>query len=119
MKIVYNIEFMIKQNVYTTNDRMLPNLSGDIKEYKDFSLPQQMTPVSFSELYISGLIKTERGKRNIERIHEELDMLGDGYQQSQQFITDSPGCLKQILKREFVLVGLVETDFTCPFGKPV
>ncbi|MBF0204310.1 MAG: transposase [Desulfamplus sp.] len=40
-------------------------------------------------MYISGLIKTERGKRNMERLHEELDMDGDGYQRIQQFITDS------------------------------
>ena len=42
-----------------------------------------------SEMYISGLLKTEHSKRNIERLNEELDMKGDGYQQLQQFITDS------------------------------
>lgn len=40
--------------------------------------------------YITGLLKTEATKRNLERINEELEMSGDGYQRLQQFITDAP-----------------------------
>ena len=45
-----------------------------------------------AEVYLSGLMKTERGKGNIERMLEEVEVAGegDGYQQVQQFITDSP-----------------------------
>ena len=75
---------------YNIIDRMLSNLIGHIREYKDFFITATEDSSELSELYISGLIKTERGKRNMERMHEELDMQGDGYQQIQQFITDSP-----------------------------
>jgi SRSO17 transposase len=45
-----------------------------------------------AERYISGLLHTERGKGNIERMQEEveIDGGGDGYQQVQHFISDSP-----------------------------
>jgi SRSO17 transposase len=83
---------MMKNNdeLHESIDNMLSNLSGHIREYKDFFISATEDSSDLSELYISGLIKTERGKRNMERMHEELDMLGDGYQQIQQFITDSP-----------------------------
>ncbi|MCP4152105.1 MAG: transposase, partial [bacterium] len=48
-------------------------------------------------LYISGLLKTEHSRRNIERLHEELDMDGDGYQQLQNFITDSPWDSRKVI----------------------
>lgn len=38
--------------------------------------------------YIAGLIKAERGKRNMERMAEELP--NPNYQATQQFVTDSP-----------------------------
>jgi hypothetical protein len=39
--------------------------------------------------YIRGLFKTEAGKRNMERMNEELELSGAGYQGIQQIITDS------------------------------
>lgn len=47
---------------------------------------------ALAEVYISGLLHTERGKGNIERVVEEVEVdgEGEGYQQVQQFITDSP-----------------------------
>ncbi len=68
---------------------MLSNLSDYIKEYRNTFFRSTKDFGELSELYISGLIKTERGKRNMERLHEEVDMEGDGYQRIQQFITDS------------------------------
>ncbi|MBK1707400.1 transposase, partial [Halochromatium glycolicum] len=43
-----------------------------------------------SEAYIRGLFKTEASWRNMERMNEELEMSGDGYQRLQQFISDAP-----------------------------
>lgn len=47
---------------------------------------------ALAECYISGLLQTEWGKGNIERMLEEveIDDEGDSYQQGQQFLTDSP-----------------------------
>lgn len=83
---------MMKNNdeLHKSVDNMASNLSGHIREYKDFFISSTDDSSELSELYISGLIKTERGKRNMERMHEELEMSGNGYQQLQQFITDSP-----------------------------
>jgi len=83
---------MIKENNGlndTAIKSMVSNLSGHIGEYRNSFCTSTNDSGHLSELYISGLIKTERGKRNMERLHEELDMDGDGYQQIQQFITDS------------------------------
>jgi SRSO17 transposase len=45
-----------------------------------------------AEVYLSGSMKTERGKRNIERVLEEVavDGEGDGDQQVHHVLTDSP-----------------------------
>ena len=76
--------------IYSDLDNTVINLSGYLQEYKDCFRTETRDMSELSELYISGLLKTEHGKRNIERLHEELDMDGDGYQQIQNFITDSP-----------------------------
>lgn len=47
--------------------------------------------------YIAGLIKTEAGKRNMERINEEIEMAGGSYQRIQQFITDSPWSARDVI----------------------
>lgn len=69
--------------------RMLWNLSFHIREYRNLFFRTTKDSGELCELYISGLLKTEHGRRNMERLHEELDMKGDGYQRIQQFITDS------------------------------
>ena len=79
-----------KNIIYPALDNMVGNLSDYLQEYKDFFRTATKDTSELSELYISGLLKTEHGRRNIERMYEELDMDGDGYQQIQNFITDSP-----------------------------
>ena len=72
---------MIKENNGlndTAIKSMVSNLSGHIGEYRNSFCTSTNDSGHLSELYISGLIKTERGKRNMERLHEELDMDGDG-----------------------------------------
>ena len=75
---------------YNELDNLVVNLSDYLDEYEDCFRTQTQNNSELSEYYISGLLKTEHGRRNIERLHEELDMDGDGYQQLQNFITDSP-----------------------------
>ena len=76
--------------IYPAIDNMVVNLSDYLQEYKDCFRTKTQDMSELSELYISGLLKTEHGRRNIERLHEELNMDGDGYQLIQNFITDSP-----------------------------
>ncbi len=76
---------------------MVDNLSEHLSEYQSYFRTETNYATKLPELYISGLLTTERGKRNIERIHEEIDMEGDGYQQLQQFITDSPWDARQLI----------------------
>ena len=56
---------------------------------------------ALAERYISGLLHTERGKGNIERMLEEVDVddEGDSYQQVQHFITDSPWDAIEVMKK--------------------
>lgn len=75
---------------YNELDNLVVNLSDYLDGYEDCFRTQTQNNSELSEYYISGLLKTEHGRRNIERLHEELDMDGDGYQQLQNFITDSP-----------------------------
>ncbi|MBF0413770.1 MAG: transposase, partial [Desulfamplus sp.] len=78
---------------------ILSNLSGHIGEYKNSFCTSTSDSGRLPEFYIEGLIKTERGKRNMERLHEELDMDGDGYQQIQQFITNSTWDASGLIRR--------------------
>jgi len=68
--------------------RMLSNLSDYIKEYRNTFFRSTKDFGELSELYISGLIKTERGKRNMERLDEDL-IWKEMVIAVQQFITDS------------------------------
>lgn len=47
-------------------------------------------------LYIQGLFQTERNKRNIERMSEETE---SGYQNQQQFISDSPWSSDELMAK--------------------
>ena len=64
-------------------------LSFHIEEYYRCFPVETSNSRALCEAYIQGLLKTEAGKRNMERINEELALSGDGYQRIQQFITDS------------------------------
>jgi SRSO17 transposase len=54
-----------------------------------------------AEQYISGLLHTERGKGNIERMLEEVEIDGEGdsYQQVQQFVSDSPWDALEVMEK--------------------
>ena len=65
------------------------NLSFHIEEYHHYFRNETFDGHELGEAYIRGLFKTEAGKRNIERMNEELELSGDGYQRVQQFIADS------------------------------
>ena len=70
--------------------RMVNHLTGHLEDYRDHFHNETSDGHELCRSYITGLLKTESGKRNIERINEEIEMPGDSYQQLQQFITDSP-----------------------------
>lgn len=70
---------------------MVDNLSVYIEDYHEYFQNETSDGHELSRAYIMGLIKTEAGKRNIERINEEINLSGDNpYQRIQHFITDSP-----------------------------
>ena len=68
----------------------LNHLSNHLKDYHECFRNETFDSFELCRSYINGLFKTESGKRNIERINEEIDMPSDSYQRVQQFITDSP-----------------------------
>lgn len=70
--------------------RMINHLTGHLEDYLGHFHNETSDGNELCRSYITGLLKTESGKRNIERINEEIEMPGDSYQQLQQFITDSP-----------------------------
>jgi SRSO17 transposase len=65
------------------------HLSHHIQDYHHCFQSETADGQELGQEYILGLIKTEAGKRNMERINEELELSGNGYQRVQQFITDS------------------------------
>lgn len=69
--------------------KLYGNLSFYIEEYHHCFRNETSDGHELGEAYIRGLFKTEAGKRNIERMNEELELSGDGYQRVQQFITNS------------------------------
>ncbi|MCK7579193.1 MAG: transposase [Chromatiales bacterium] len=70
--------------------RQLPSkLSFHIEEYYDYFQTETSNSLDLGQAYIQDLFKTEAGKRNMERLNEELDLSGNGYQRIQHFITNS------------------------------
>jgi SRSO17 transposase len=65
------------------------NLSFHVEEYHDCFRNDTSDCHELGEAYIRSLFKTEAGRRNMERMNEELELSGDGYQRIQQFITSS------------------------------
>ena len=78
-------------------DGVVEHLSGYLQEYKFYFQTVTKNSIYLAETYISGLMKTERGKRNMERLNEEIDIEGDGYQKIQNFITDSPWDAQKVI----------------------
>ncbi|MEA1053998.1 transposase, partial [Lamprobacter modestohalophilus] len=66
------------------------NLAFHIEEYYHHFQTATSANHELGEAYIRGLFKTEASWRNMERMNEELEVSGDGYQRLQQFISDSP-----------------------------
>jgi SRSO17 transposase len=71
---------------------LVDHLTEYLHDYEQVLKTETRDTGRLAERYISGLLHTERGKGNIERMLEEveIDGEGDGYQQVQQFISDSP-----------------------------
>ena len=71
---------------------LVDNLSEYLQDDTQVLKTETRDTSALAEVYLSGLMKTERGKGNIERMLEEVEVEGDGdgYQQMQQFLTDSP-----------------------------
>ncbi len=76
---------------------MLNNLSNHLEDYHECFINETSDGHELCENYITGLIKTESGKRNIERINEEIELSGDSYQRVQQFITNSPWSSEKVI----------------------
>lgn len=68
---------------------LVNNLSFHVEEYYHCFHTETSNSCELGQSYIRGLFKTEAGKRNIQRLHEELNMSGNNYESLQQFITDS------------------------------
>jgi len=69
---------------------LVDNLSDHLQRYQAHFFTETGDSSGLGHAYILGLLKTEAGKRNLERMLEEHHISGDGYQRIQQFITDSP-----------------------------
>jgi SRSO17 transposase len=76
---------------------MVSHLLGHLEGYRDCFRNGTADPLELCRSYICGLLKVEPGKRNIERINEEIEMSGDGYQRVQQFVTDSPWSADRVI----------------------
>ena len=86
-------------------------LAFHIEEYHHCLQNETSDGHELGEAYIHGLLKTEAGKRNIERMNEELELSGDGYQRVQQFITNStwsaPNLIREVLEAADDIVDVV------------
>lgn len=75
------------------------NLETHIEEYHDYFRNETSDGHELGEAYIRGLFKTEAGKRNIERMNEELELSGAGYQRIQHFITHSTWSAEDLISQ--------------------
>jgi SRSO17 transposase len=79
--------------------KQLPSkLSFHIEEYYDCFQTETSNSLDLGQAYIQGLFKTEAGKRNMERLNEELDLSGNGYQRIQHFITNSTWSAQRLIE---------------------
>jgi SRSO17 transposase len=79
---------------------LVDHLTGYLQDDGQVLKTETRDTSALAERYISGLLQTERGKGNIERMLEEveIDDEGDSDQQVQQFITDSPGDAIEVME---------------------
>ena len=63
-------------------------MDGHLEPFRESLCTRTHDTSDLAADYIEGLIKAERGKRNMERMAEELP--NPNYQATQQFVTDSP-----------------------------
>jgi len=73
------------------------HLSFHIEDYHHCFQNETSDGHELGAAYIRGLFKTEAGKRNMERMNEELELTGAGYQRIQQFITDSTWSARNLI----------------------
>jgi SRSO17 transposase len=80
---------------------LVDHLTGYLQDYGQVLKTETRDTSALAEHYIAGLLQTERGKGNIERMLEEVDMgdVGESYQQVQQFITDSPWDALEVMEK--------------------
>ena len=72
---------------------LVDHLTDYVQDYEQVLKTETRDTSLLAEQYLSGLLQTERGKGNIERMLEEVEIAGDGYQQVQHFVTRfSVGC---------------------------
>jgi SRSO17 transposase len=100
--------------------RLNENLAFHIEKYHHCFRNETSDGQELGEAYIRGLFKTEAGKRNIERMNEELELSGDGYQRIQQFITNStwsaPNLISEIALNTSDLYGNENEYRRCDVG---
>lgn len=70
-------------------EQLQNNLETHLEDYHCYFQNETSDGHELGGAYIRGLLKTEAGKRNMERMNEELELSGASYQRIQQFITDS------------------------------
>ena len=75
------------------------NLDTHLEEYHPYFQNETSDGHELGGAYIRGLFKTEAGKRNMERMNEELELSGAGYQRIQQFITDSTWSAANLIRQ--------------------
>lgn len=78
--------------------RIVKHLSNHLEGYHECFLTKTSDGYELCRGYINGLLKTESGKRNIERLNEEIEMPDNSYQQLQHFITDSPWSSERVMR---------------------
>ena len=75
------------------------NLEFHLEDYHPCFQNETSDGHELGRAYIHGLFKTEAGKRNMERMNEELELSGAGYQRIQQFITDSTWSADNLIRQ--------------------
>lgn len=80
---------------------LVDHLTDYVHDYERVLKTETRDTSMLAGRYISGLLHAERGKGNIERMLEEVEIEGDGdgYQQVQQFISDSPWEALDVMKK--------------------
>ena len=78
---------------------LVDHLTDYVQDYEQVLKTETRDTSLLAEQYLSGLLQTERGKGNIERMLEEVEIAGDGYQQVQHFVSDSPWDAREVMAK--------------------